>query len=383
MKLTSERLATITLGRQFPAIRGHGRAAVRELFDRLGPIQSQVPRAPFLTAASRLPGVTYATMRDAFVDRDLIKTSNLRGTVHTSRPGPFGAVDAIARQTRAVDFRRVFGLDRVGLTPQDVSTEIEAFCTGGWRHRPEISEHLLRWLSEHGAPIRPGIGPEQANNLIWGHSGLIRQPRDSHWERRTDTFHRTAVDVVGPGLAPREPAPAMAELVRLHLASYGPATRRDIAWWTGSTLTPVDRALSTMADELRHHPVVDGEDLIDLADLPTRRAVDPGLRLLPEFDGLLLGYAPAGRDRFLDPLHLDRIWTRVNGMFAPMILLDGRIVGSWRTMPGRPAGDAVIELRPFTAGSGVTEEKATAAIGDAARALDLTVTDIRLLPPHP
>ncbi|SDT21727.1 winged helix DNA-binding domain-containing protein [Microlunatus soli] len=381
MKLTRERLAGITLGRQFPTIRGRGRAAVRELFDRVGPIQSQVPRAPFLTAAARLPGVSYATVRDGFVDGDLIKTTNLRGTVHTSRPAPFGALDAVSRQARAVDLRRVLGLTDAGLTVPDLITEIEAFCTGNWRPRAELTEQIFGWLADRGASVRPGASSSQAGNLIWGHSGLLRRPRDDHWERRIDTLHRTAIDVVGPELAPRSAEQAMIELVRVHLSAYGPATRRDIAWWAGSALTPVDRALASMTDELVRHPVSNGEDLIDLAELPQRRGSDPGLRLLPEFDGLLLGYAPANRDRFIDREHLDRIWTRANGMFLPMILLDGRIVGGWRTMPGRPSADTVIELRPFTAGSGLTAERASEQITAAATALDLTVTDVRILPP--
>lgn len=381
MKLTRDRLAAITIGRQFPSIRRRGPAAVRELFDRLGPIQSQVPRAPFLTAAARLPGVTYATVRDAFVARDLIKTSNLRGTVHTSRPAVFGALDAVSREARAVDQRRAFGLADAGLTAEDLTGEIESFCTGDWRPRTELTEHISGWLADRGVTVRPGTSSSAANNLLWGHSGLLRQPRDDHWERRIDTFHRTATDAVGPELAPRSPEQAMIELVRAHLSAYGPATRRDIAWWAGSVLTPVDRALTRMAEELVRHPVPDGDDLIDLAELPQRSGSDPGLRLLPEFDGLLLGYAPPARDRFIDREHLGRIWTRANGMFLPMILLDGRIVGGWRTMPGRPAADTVIELRPFTTGSGITEDRAAEQITAIAAALDLTVTDVRLLPP--
>jgi len=54
-RLTEEDLRLSTLARQFPAIDGRDPDAVLELFRRLGPIQSQVPRAPFLTASSRLP----------------------------------------------------------------------------------------------------------------------------------------------------------------------------------------------------------------------------------------------------------------------------------------------------------------------------------------
>jgi hypothetical protein len=380
MRLSAERLARMTLARQFPAIPGRGRTAVLDLFDRLGPIQSQVPRAPFLTAASRLPGVAYQTLQSAFTDFELLRVTNLRGTVHTCRPAIFGAADAVSRQARAVQQRRVLGLAEAGLPVEDLVAEIEDFCTGSWRPRAELSDHILCWLGKRGARVRPGSSSSYATNLIWAHSGLLRRPRDDHWERRTDAFHRTAVEVAGPDLAALPPDRAMVHIVRTHLASYGPASRQDIAWWSGSALTPLDRALSIMDAELVHHTGPDGEDLLDLAELPGNGFRDPGLRLLPEFDGLLLGYAPAGRGRFLDPVELSRIWTRSNGMFAPMVLLDGRIAGGWRTVPGHPSTDTVIEVLPFTGGTAITEDRLAEPVRDVCRALQLTATDVRVLP---
>jgi hypothetical protein len=100
-RLTHDQLRLRTLGKQFPEISGHGAEAVIELMRRLGPIQSQVPRAPFLTLSSRLPGVRYETVSELFESHQLVKTSNIRGTVHTSVVEQFGWLDAVARSTRA------------------------------------------------------------------------------------------------------------------------------------------------------------------------------------------------------------------------------------------------------------------------------------------
>ena len=93
-RMTADELRRRTLSRQFPSIEGTEPEAVLELFNRLGPIQSQVPRAPFLAVASRLPGVSYKTVNDLFDEHRLLKTSNLRGTVHTSTRDQFGWLDA-------------------------------------------------------------------------------------------------------------------------------------------------------------------------------------------------------------------------------------------------------------------------------------------------
>src|SRR4029453_19342694 len=121
-RLSDDELRRRTLRRQFPRISGHGPEAVLELFRRLGPVQSQVPRAPFLTISSRLPGVRYQTVWELFESHQLVKTSNIRGTVHSSTVEQFGWLDAVARVTRANQLRNMLKLERA--TPEQLAAEI-------------------------------------------------------------------------------------------------------------------------------------------------------------------------------------------------------------------------------------------------------------------
>ena len=73
----------------------------------------------------------------------------------------------------------------------------------------------------------------------------------------------------------------------------------------------------------------DGRTYVDLPDPPAPRALD-GVRLLPEFDALMCGYEPSGRERFAAPAHLSRLWSGANGLVLPPLLVDGRITGYWR-----------------------------------------------------
>src|SRR5689334_66440 len=190
-RIDAEELRRTTLARPSPRIEGRDRAAALRLFDLLGPIQSQVPRAPFLTVSSRLPGIDYQTVRDLFAGHDLLKTTSLRGTVHTTSRAHFVRTDAVARHAREPVLRRELRLGE--LPPSEVSAELEAFCRDAWQPRAEIVAHLTEWLGGRGIGFEPST---YAANLIWGHSGLIRRPKDDHWEKRTDTFHRTARAVV-------------------------------------------------------------------------------------------------------------------------------------------------------------------------------------------
>jgi hypothetical protein len=54
----------------------------------------------------------------------------------------------------------------------------------------------------------------------------------------------------------------------------------------------------------------------------------PIISLLPGFDEYLLGY----RDRSvsLDPLHTQKIQPESNGMFSSTIVVNGKVVGTWK-----------------------------------------------------
>ena len=375
MKLTGERLRAMTLARQFPAIRGRGERHLLDLFGRLGPIQSQVPRAPFLTAASRMPGVDYRTINTAFETHRLLKTTNLRGTVHSTVIEQFAAVDATRRPRNERDLARMLRLDVSAVT--ELIKDLESYCADEWRQRDALLDHVRRRLATRHRDRPRDLADTYTRNLVWGHSGLIRRPRDDHWESRTDSFHRTARRVV-PEIGEVDHDAAVRTLARVHLASYGPATRDDIAWWLGVGLATVDRALTRLEPELVHHTGPDGADLLDLAEVPARRSADPGLRLLPEFDGLLLGYRGARRDRFIDHDQLDGIWARSNGLFSPAVLFHGRIVGSWR--PSGPRTTTIIEINPFSPRAGISDDDLSPAVEATARALELVISDVRVVP---
>jgi Winged helix DNA-binding domain len=375
--LTADDLRRTTLQRQFPSIGGRGPDAVLDLYGRLGPIQSQVPRAPFLTASSRLPGVAYETVRELFAGHRLVKTSNLRGTVHTSTRELFGLLDAVARGPRAAMLRN--NLDLGTLSAAEVVAEIERFCADDWRPRKDIVDHIHSYLSEHdGSAAHTTL----ADNLIWGHSGLLRRPRDTAWEKRTDIYHRTARSVlppVLPELASREPAQALAELILVHLRSYGPATRADLAFFFGVGLGQVDTAVASLGDGVARLSGPDTQTYLDDADPPRGGDPDPGLRLLPEFDGLLVGFAGPNRTRFCGPDELSQIWAKVNGLFAPVVLHDGRLVATWRTLTRGKRTDLEVEL--LRGQPRIADDLFAGQVAAVETVLDLTITDLRVMSP--
>jgi hypothetical protein len=369
--LSQEQLRRLTLQRQFPRIRGRGPSAVVELIDRLGPVQSQVPRAPFISVAARLPGADYAAVTAAFDAYDIVKATSLRGTVHVSTREHYPLIDAVAQRTLASALRNQLRLQRLDV--QDVRDEVERYASREWRDRAELLKHMRDWLAEHeSAESAEAMKSQGASALVRAHSALLRRPSDGAWDRRTDVLHRLASTVFE--LGPVDAANALVDLTRVHLASYGPATRRDVAWWTGETLTRVDAAIDRLGDEVVRLRGADAATYVDLAGGVRGGTPDPGVRLLPEYDGLLLGYAPPARSRFLNLDHIDHVWFRRNGVFAPVVLMDSRIVATWRLVTvGRQTHLAV---RPIPGEPPVPVDVLAEPIASLETALNLSIRDV-------
>ena len=77
---------------------------------------------------------------------------------------------------------------------------------------------------------------------------------------------------------------------------------------------------------------VDGVEHLMDTGTPDRlaRAEPRAVHLLPGFDEFVLGYGD--RSAVLDPAFAERIVPGNNGMFRPTIVVDGRVVGTWRTV---------------------------------------------------
>jgi hypothetical protein len=368
-------LNAATLPRQFPVVGDVDRAALLALLGRVGPVQSQAARAPFLTASSRLPGVSNATVSAAYEQHELVRSTSLRGTVHTSLRASHAALDAVARRTSTNLWCRT-----LKMTATDVARlrdRIEEVTADDWVPLQELHEQVRAWLADEGfheavAAIREGAGLA----LFRGHSALLRRPLTGGWHQQGRYGYRTAARVLGDAAVDDDAA--VTELVRTHLSAFGPATRHDIAWWTGDGLRSIDDAVRRLGDELTSTPGPDGLDYLDVAEPPAGGGADPGVRLVPEYDALLLGYAPRGRTRFADPKLIAYSWNRANGVHAPTVLSGGKLRATWRL---RSQGGRTSLLVSMVPGE---RPLAEADVGDQAaavgRALALRVDDVEVTP---
>jgi hypothetical protein len=138
---------------------------------------------------------------------------------------------------------------------------------------------------------------------------------------------------------------ALREFAVRYFTGHGPATERDFAWWTKLTLTDARAAIASAASQLTEltHQGTSYWIATSELDAATESPLDPAVHLLPGFDEYLLGYQD--RSLMLAAEHAPRIVSGSNGIFLPMIVADGRVVGTWRRI--RNSTTAEVEAEHF------------------------------------
>ena len=360
-----EELGGLALARQFPDTAG-----VADAVRRIGPIQSQTARSPFLGLAARFPGVTHEAITRAYEDFGIVRGSTIRGTVHTTVPEHHALLEVATRRGQRSNWVRVLGLDDV----EPLWASVEDFAREQWRTPAELLDHVKTWTV--GPRRRAGRDAGQrAWAATWasvtaGWSGARSRAAGRARGRRA-TAPRPRSWAIGPPVL-TDPH-SLDRLFRAHLAAHGPASRNDLAWWSGLTLGAVDEALARLGLDAVTGP--DGRDYVDLPAPPPARSLG-GVRLLPEFDALMCAYQPAGRQRFVTPEHHDRLWLGANGLVKPPLLVDGRITGYWRAMGSARKRPLEVSYFPGTRRPRKAELDQPVAALEAALGIEITSVSV-------
>jgi hypothetical protein len=144
-----------------------------------------------------------------------------------------------------------------------------------------------------------------------------------------------------------EPDEALGEFVFRYFAGHGPATLKDFAWWSQLTIADAKTGLAVAAPRLAELDV-DGTTLYlatDAGELGSPVRQRSPVLALPGFDEYLLGY----RDRTfaIDEEDLPQVVPGKNGIFLPLMVADGRVIGTWRRT-AKPR-EISIEAQPLAA----------------------------------
>lgn len=146
----------------------------------------------------------------------------------------------------------------------------------------------------------------------------------------------------------RQPENPLGEVVSRFVASRGPVTRTDIGRWAYLAMGDVDAGLEAAAGTVETVRLGGVDYLVSrgAAEI-TDAEVDAALArplLLPPFDEYLIAYG--SRAALMDEGFLERVIPGRNGMFKPIVVVDGEVVGVWSRR--QSAAGVAVTLEPFT-----------------------------------
>jgi hypothetical protein len=320
---------------------------VVEAVERLGGMQTQEPRPPFIGLWSRLGEFAHDDLRQALYDRRLVRATFLRGTLHLVSADDYRAFRATLQPvlSRAL---AVLGERGVGLEPERVLP---------------VARELLAERPRTFGELRPALAEvfPHANDRALGLATrmllpLVMVPSDDRWVFPANADFTLAESWLQAPLATAADPEAL--LVR-YLASFGPARAVDMQTWSG--LQGMAEILNRLRSQLRVFRDERGRELVDLPDAPRPDPDTPAPpRFLPEFDNLLLSHAD--RARILAEEHRRLVYLSKNLRVQATYLLDGFVAGTWRVE--RRKATAVLRLAPFAAIANA-DAAALAAEGEA------------------
>jgi hypothetical protein len=311
--LTERQLNRALLARQLLLDRGE--VPLPEALEQIGGIQAQYAPAMYVGLWSRLEGLARTDLTRALEERAVIQATLMRSTIHLVAPRDYWPLAVAVREARRESWLR-----NVDVSTRQMSAAartVAARLADGPATRRELEEL---------------VGKERARGVGLWHD-MVRVPPSGTWERRRADLYGDAADWLTP--EPIEPAEAIAHLVRSYLRGFGPATRHDVASFTGLKLTALKPALAEMEDV--------GDGLLDVPGAPRPDPDTPApVRFLPVWDATLLVHA---RRTGLLPEHLrPRVFSVTRPHGTPTFLVDGAVAGEWRFEEGRIALDPWTKL---------------------------------------
>jgi hypothetical protein len=337
---TWRRVLARRLRRHFLA--GPPAATPHEVADRLLGVQAQVPSCTDQVVAVR--GPSPSAVRAALADGSLVRTWAARGTLHllTADAAPAQlALLAAARTWEKGAWQRQFA------TAAEIGrlAELVAEILPG---RTLTRDELVDELDEHvGADLAARLGSGWGTvlkPLAWQGLLVNGEPRGAR-PTFTDPATRTGRPFVLP-----EPDAAARTLVPAYLDAYGPASPTGFDAWLlrgGTSRVTLRRWFADLVADGVIAPVTVHDDLpgpgagddpeqryarvADLDDLcgddDAAHPVDDEVWFLPAFDQWVLGPG-TGETSVLAARHRAAV-SRTAGWIAPVVLLGGRVVGTW------------------------------------------------------
>jgi DNA glycosylase AlkZ-like len=299
----------------------------------LGAVQAQDFGAAKWAIAQRMQNATNESIEQDFNDGKVIRTHVMRPTWHFVSPEDIRwllELTAPRVNIASGSAYRKFELD------DRVFKQTTKVLTRALKGRKYLTRSALKKiLNESGVPADNGIRLGYILIRAELDALICSGPRDGN------QFTYALLEERVPQTMRVDREKALATLTQRYFTSHGPATVQDFMWWSG--LTAIDAKTGINIVQRRLTKTSDGDKVLwgpEDGVAVTRRPSSASL--LAEFDEYVVAY----KDRsavFDSNDHL----AMANGALGRTVIIDGKIVGSWKQM--KETGSLKISVRLFRA----------------------------------
>ena len=279
-------------------------------------MQAQIPNDPYIALWSRLEDFQTDDLAQLITDRNAVRMSLFRATIHlvsardalAVRPiiqpalaRLFQSASPFGKQLTGVDLERLLALGRNVVDERPLtSAELRPLLHKRW---PKRDQDSLAAAIGYLLPLVQ-IPPRG----VWGQSGQPRRTSLEAWLGRPLGKKRSA-----------DP------LILRYLAAFGPATVGDARTWSG--LSALSEVFERLRPQLRVFRDESGRELFDVPDGPLPDPETPAPpRFLPVYDNLLLSHAD--RTRVVRAGDRKRMGY-MEGVTFGSVLIDGFVGATW------------------------------------------------------
>ena len=281
--------------------------AVPKAIERLCAVQAQYSPSPYIGLWSRLHDFRKEQLTRALEQRQVVKASLFRVTLHIVSASDFPKFVAAWLAGARAAFR--------GMSPAEIDRIAD---------RVHAAANKRALTHDELAELVPELG--QLKWRVRALAPLVHEPPSGTWR-----FHgRPRLTAIERWLSRSmaDPAEGAQHYVRRYLRAFGPASREDVVRFAGVRVRNVQPALDAL-EPLRRFRDEDGRVLLDLprASLPDGDVPAP-VRFLPKWDSSQLAYVPAARTRVLPEEFRPAVFKN-NGDLLPTVLVDGFVSAVW------------------------------------------------------
>ena len=293
-------------------------------------MQAQQPTSPYVGLWTRLADFEHAELARLLTDRAAVRIALMRSTIHLVSARDCLALRPVIQPGLDRALTGTFGKSLDGLDAGELAAAGRAIVEARPRMFTELGELLTeRWPEREPLALAMGV-----RTLV----PLAQLPPRGVWGVGGQAVHTSVESWLGRPLA-EDTAPD--EMVLRYLGAFGPATVMDVQTWSG--LTRLREVLDRLRPHLRVCATDEGKELFDLPAAPRPDPDAPApVRLLPEYDNLLLSHAD--RTRVMSDAHRKRYMAE-RGPMRGSVLVDGFFRGLWKLE--RRRGRAAVVVDPY------------------------------------